>query len=424
MTEQQPAAYQSSPTVITPTPTGNEEKIKSDNTTEQAKAENAQKFLLDPKKYDEIKSVSNQRYEKIYKAYYKFPEKQEFDNIIRVACFNAIRGTKDSSKYSTIRSILPVLDLIGLIIQVYKTEQKANINEAAVRVYNDFINKLKTSVGAPMEYQPDSAWAKDVKADHYDDQQKVNIGNIVLNSPELQSQNIYFVIFKLLEIRRQGKSGNIDLSKIPSSKKFIENILLNPNSYIEGRLPIPGDDIRSLYNDVTPQLILDVAKKAYELFIQQTESNLGSKDAFGSPVQEKEAYKLFLNNQIDWNKYKSVENASFDVSFEHFYKNLVCEQELKSAVEVAMDKTTPSETEKGQDKSSKIFDTSKNKFPYTLKNLIAHKTEVPQAGNLYNSLEKLANYIREGAKRDIHGMLSGATQLAKGLSLGVKNMGT
>ena len=427
MTEQQPAAYQSSPTVITPTPTGNEEKIKSDNTTEQAKAENAQKFLLDPKKYDEIKSVSDQRYEKIYKAYYKFPEKQEFDNIIRVACFNAIRGTKDSSKYPTIRSVFPVLDLVGLITQVYKTEQKATISEASMRIYGDFINKLKTSVGAPMEYQPDSTWGKDVKADHYEDQQKINIGSIVLDSPDLQTQNLYFVIMKLLEIRRKGKSGTVDLTKIPPTKNFIDKILLSPNSYIRGKLPTPGDDIKALYNDVSPQLILDVARKVYELFIQQVESNLGSKEALKSPIEEEQAYKLFLNNQIVWDKYKTLQNDSFEHSYQSLSKQMLNELDYTNPDRVLGNhnqNTKPEEQSDNVEPESKVFDTSKNKFPYTLKNLIAHKTEVPQAGNLYNSLEKLANYIREGAKRDIHGMLSGATQLAKGLSLGVKNMGT
>ena len=419
---------QTPPLVTAPTPIGNEEKIKSEDNSEQTKAENAQKFLLDPKKYEEIKITSNQRYEKVYKSYYKFPEKPEYDNLIRVACFNAIRGTKDSSKYPTIRSVFPVLDLVGLITQVYKTEQKATITEASMRVYGDFIIKLKTSVGAPMEYQPDSTWGKDVKMDHYEDQQKINIGSVVLNSPELQSQSLYFVIMKLLEIRRKGKSGTIDLTKIPPTKNFIDKILFSPDSFIRGKLPTPGDDIKALYNDVSPQLILDVAKKAYELFIQQVESNLGNKKAFKSSIEEEQAYKLFLTNQIVWDKYKTLQNDSFKQSYENLFDQMLNEYDYTDASRVLGDRynqdTEVNDSLTVAKPESKIFDTEKIKFPYTLKNLIAYKADVPQANNLYNSLEKLANYIREGTKRDIRGMLSGATQLAKGLSLGVKSMGT
>jgi hypothetical protein len=406
---------QPTPVAIAPTPIGNEEKIKADDNSEQIKAENTQKFLLDPKKYDEIKTTSNQRYEKVYKSYYKFPEKQEYDNLIRVACFNAIRGTKDSSKYPTIRSIFPVLDLVGLITQVYKTEQKATINEASMLVYNNFINKLKASIGAPMEYQPDSTWGKDVKASHYEDQQKINIGNIVLNSPELQSQSLYFVIMKLLEIRRKGKSGTIDLTKIPPTEDFINKILLNPDSFIRGKLPTPGDDIKALYNDISPQLILDVAKKVYELFVQQVESNLGNKEAFKSPIEERQAYKLFLNNQIIWDKYKTAQINSFEESYGNLYTQMLNEYNQDDKANDSSNNDKP---------KSKIFDTEKTKFPYTLKNIIANKAENPQTNNLYNSLEKLANYIREGTKRDIHGILSGATQLAQAAMLGTKMAGT
>ena len=193
---------------------------------------------------------------------------------------------------------------------------------------------------------------------------------------------------------------------------MLDKILLNPDSFIRGKLPTPGDDIKALYNDVSSQLILDVAKKAYELFVQQVESNLGNKEAFKSPIEEHQAYKLFLNNQIVWDKYKTMQNDSFEQSYENLYTQMLNEYDKVN------------EPPDNVDPKSKIFNIEKNKFPYTLKNIIAYKAENPQTNNLYNSLEKLANYIREGTKRDIHGMFSGAAQLAKGLSLGVKNMGT
>lgn len=405
----QVSPYQTTNPAVPSAPIGNEQKTKSNqNETEEAKAGSIQQFLTDPKKYDSIKIVFNNRYDTTYKSFYKFPEKMEYDNIIRTASFNAIRGTKDSSKYQNIRSIFPLLDLVGLLTQVYKIEQKPTLVKASLDVYNDFINKLEASKGSPLEYQPNSVWAKDVKLDHFNDQDKLNFGGIVLNSPDFGPQSLYFVILKLLEIRRKGMSGILDLKKIPPSKNFIDSILFDPNSYITGKLPIPGNDIKALYNDVSPQLILDVARKAYELFKQQMESKLGNDKALQN-IQEREAFKLFLTNQVDWNKYKSIENASIDISFNELYKSVLNEQEPINAEE---------------SKSNDFFDTTKTLFPYRLENIIKHKNDVPQAGNLCTSLERLANFIREKAKLNVAGILQGTAQLAKGLSFGAKAMGT
>ena len=391
---------------LSETPTSPKLDKQKNETQEEQGVKTIRDFLN--KKKDNIVDTFNGKFEKFSpdsSSKYKFPE-SAFSGIIDIGIFNAIRGTKDSSKFEeTIKYVFPLLDLIGLLVDAKRSN--VEFDEA----YEIFIVNLKGYTGNPLEYQPKSEWGKQVKQDYYNKQTKLDVGKIVLSSSELQNKSIYFVILKLLEFRRTGKSGELDLEKIPESKTFIDKLLFDPNSYISGKLPVPAQDIKALYNDMSPSLILDVAIKAYNLFTQQAKTYAPNLDE----NQYKEVFKLFMDNNVDWGKYNSAstqsrvlqqsqQNASFDSTLELLYKTLL--------------------TEENETTTLKPFEGDKT---YVLKNIQRNSKAVPQAGKLYESLETLANYIRVEAKKDVVGavskVLSGAEQLAKGLSLGVPTMG-
>lgn len=394
---------------------------------ETVTANNASSFLL--QKYNKLAQDYNDKYKTNYN--FVFPSEEDYKGLVYSATQAAVRTVKDSDRYPNIKQMFPVLDLVGLVTQsYYKGAQDAS--KTAESRYEDFVRKLKASPGAPLEYEPMSPWAKAVKEDYFSGKQKIDIGKLRLESPELQNQSIYFVVQKLFQVRMTGKANILDLSdsNIPKkSQQFIDQFLFNPNAFISGQKPIPEQQIKALYNDVSPSLILEIARNAYEFFVQQADVNAGGiKNLKGTTGASVDAFKMFLNNKIDWQLLKTNQTqqpapnlqTSGLTTFSKLVHKLLAEANSSwgdKAVSQMKTQTAPSKPNPFMDENGKAN--------YNLQNIIKHKAEVPAANNLYNSLSKLADYLRKQSEGMNWGRIfDAASKIAQGLSMGVPTVGS
>ena len=413
-------------------------------------ANNAAGFLL--KLYPKISQDYKQKYNNYEQFRNAFPSEQDYKAFIYNAANAAVRTVKDSDRYTNIRDLYPVLDLVGLVVQNFSKAMGGN-EQKAEAVYTEFINKLKASKGAPIEYEPISPWAKSVKDDFFAGRQKIDLGKLRLESPEFKNQSLYFVIQKLFQLRLIGRSGilKLDDPNIPTkSQKFVDKFLFDTNSYISGTKPVPEQGIKDLYNDVSPNLLLEIAKNAYAFFEQQADVNVGGVGALEG--KKNEAFKLFLTNKIDWGLYKAnstvppplpkpqpatlppgappppgtLQTAGL-TTFNSLAKRIL--NEMVSGTGMAGLKATTQKNqsqepkeETSEEKPQPFLDKN-GKSDYSLENLIVHKAQVPAANNLYNSLVKLSDFLRKETQADWKGVFAATAQIAQALSFGVPTQG-
>ena len=387
---------------------------------------------------------------------FPFLTEEEFYDMAYNAANSVVRATKDSDKYPKIVNSYPLLDLFALLSNELKKGSQGN-KETAKSILDSFVERLLDSNNPkiPLEYHPTNTWAKSVRED-YVSETKQEIGKARLDTIN-PNYGIYATILQLLAIRRNAAKLKIPVDKLPPANEFVKKIFFDPQVYVKGQKTLPSDDrLKLLYNDTSANLLLRIAMSAYALFKQQLNVTIGEENV----RDEGKAYAEFLGDgtttpkrPMNWNGHSKEEKtttteptpvtrivSSFDNSLELLHKEIVNETELKTAAEIATGRfsspekvsTEPKpESEEKDQKLPTIMPPFKNKqgsYEYTLGNINKFKTEVPAAKNLYNQLLNLANYIQQEAmKPDWYersvGAMSGATQIAKGLSLGVPTMG-
>lgn len=397
--------------------------LHEDENAQEQVATSAIGFLTS--KYRDVQKEYAQKYANYEQFRSAFPDEQNYKALIYNAANAAVRTVQDSDRYSNIRDIFPILDLVGLVVQSYGRESGPNKPQLAETGYNDFINRLKAAKGAPLEYEPMSPWAKKVKEDFFSGKQKLDLGKTRLEAPEFQNQSLYFVIQKLFEMRLKGRSNilKLDNDSPIKSQKFVDLFLFDSRSYINGVKPVPEQRIKDLYNDISPSLILEVAKNAYDFFEQQADVNLGGMESLKS--KENEAFRLFLANKLDWGLYKTnTQEPSLQTNSLTIFSNLTNKllSELNSNLGDAATNQMKPKRQNPTEKPDPFVDEN-GKSNYSLGKIVANRSQVPAANNLYNSLVKLADYVRKQAENDWKGLFNALAQMAQALSFGVPNLG-
>ena len=381
-------------------------------------ANSASSFLLG--KYSNLAQNYTDKYTQAYN--FAFPVEDQYKSLIYTAANSAVRSVKDSDRYPDIKAVFPILDLVGLTTQEFRRGQASQqSNKDAERQYEDFIRRMKASPGAPLEFDALSPWAKMVKTDYFGDKQKIDIGKLRLEAPEFQQQSLYAVIQKLFQLRLLTKQNILNLndpSIPPKSQKFIDQFLFDPNSYLSGQKPIPEKQIKALYDDTTAKLILEVSKNTYEFFAQQADINIGGTQSLGP--KQAEAYKQFLNNNINWDLYKAQEtntqasNSTLQTSSLTTYSSQI----NKMLNEISGLATNPKEI---QAQKPNPFEGEK---AYTLGRVISGKAQVPAANNLYSSLVKLADYLRKETEANWKGVFDALKTIGQALGdFGIPDVG-
>lgn len=391
-----------------------QEENKTPDQIADSTAKSISEFLKE--KHSDLKT----KFSDVFKDYFDsqvgiFPDITTFEKLIYTVTKNSIRDTENIGSFENdIASVFPLVDLIALSKQGY-TDAGAKQKQAALQTtYNSFLTRLdefkKTNQKMPLEFPSISPWASSVRNRYHEKQGKVDVGQIKLENSELQNKSIRDAVMVLLEHRRKSK---IKLFKkeiaIGSAANDINKILENPDNYIQGSISFPDKKINLLYAGVAPDLILNVAKNAQLLFVQQTKEKELTKEEI-TP----ELYKNLLDNnakdQFNPQRRKVLSNikqseqarqsSNYRKVGESFEKALFCVLE-------------------------QISDKSFLAGTYTIKDIQNYSKAVPQAQQLYNSLKALADHIRTEAEQiDWSKMASGAAQLAKGISsLGGPEMG-
>tara|TARA_R110000868_G_scaffold103681_18_gene285396 strand:- start:1345 stop:2712 length:1368 start_codon:yes stop_codon:yes gene_type:complete len=412
----------------------------------EALATNVRMFF-DPEtenRYSGLKAAFEAKYKGI-----DFPNQDEFKAIVSKAANNSIRDTKKPESFPNIRQTYPLLDLVSRVKIAY-TDNKDNNKavEEANKIYTNFLQKIKLSTGEPIDFEATDPWAKSVK-DEYFKTGKQDVGELALD--KYLDKSIMFIVLKLLEVRRKdlsakilAKRKNVDPNKIPNALPFVEDLILHPEKYAGGNVPVP-DKLRALYDQVTARDLVNLGKLAKNFFTSEARKRNLTEENFDT----ESGYKAFLNNAslengvFDWNKFKTQQEVTpsnqptsenFNLLFNRLC-SLLSEKNSKQrrndrrqqqrqipspkpsqlppgAPPPPADKTPNNNVEQEQNEEVPPTDV---KNGYTLGN-IKQMTQSAEAKALYAALKQFADYIRMGMKRDVIGAVKSATGAMKALS--------
>lgn len=275
-----------------------------------------------------------------------------------------------------------VLDLSGVNIeQAVMTGHASNFKVACDT------NNPGTNLHPLFGYVPSSA-----KATAYQRPLQKKISNTQIgrmNLAQFDNFSIKKALYGILEIRKKIRQSVIKNKQIPDSIKWVDSILNKPEMY-SGRIQIPNE-FKVLYDRVSAQQLIEIADTLHDFFESEKASAEASRGATLSTAPN------------------AIENT-----FMHFISN----QNVAPGANYAFTtRATPTGFESPN--------LSGMKGGYIIKNI--KKINTPQAKEVVNELTKLANFINEGEPttrtEKISKLLSGATEIAKGLSLGVPTMG-
>lgn len=383
---------------------------KDQNKTQEQIEEELAKNLIEffRNKHQPLQTKFNEVFNDYYTSQLgSFPDLLSFEKLVYTVTKNSIRDTENVGSFENdIPSLFPLIDLIAVVKQTETSTKGSPTDKQKVyeTAYSSFVKRLdefkKTNKKTPLEFPSISPWASSVKNRYYEKLGKVDIGKMKIESSELQNKSIRDAVMILLEHRRKSK---IKLFKkeinIGSAAKEINSILEEPDNYIEGQISFPDKKINLLYSGATPDLLLSVGKNARLLFTQQVKEKELTKQQI-TP----ELYKNFLDNKV-----------SEVLSVRQSEPNTQRRENVGESFQTALHSVL-----------EQLSDASFSTGSYTIRDL--QTSSVPEAQQLYKSLKSLADYIRTEAEqiewsKKISGALSGATQIAKGLSLGVPTMG-
>lgn len=201
---------------------------------------------------------------------------------------------------------------------------------------------------------------------------KMVIGRLALEN--FYDFSIKRAIYGLLEGHRKLKLSIFrGKDQTPSSIKYVDDILLNPNKYAAGKTQIPAQ-FKALYDNVSVKELVSIAVTATKLF-------------------NSEATRLSVTHP--------------KTTLDNFISNEPLDKDKKFVFVNEPPSTSPTNI---------LADPTPGENGYTIANI--KKLNTPQSRELIKELEEFGNYIKEGEPKDWAGAISGATQVAKGLSLG------
>lgn len=294
------AQSQTQPGTTTPEEGNKEQK------PDEEKIKSIQQFFT-PQVYNELKAAFENKPE-YKKLELKFPTEDEFKNIVYAASNNSIRNTKDPTDFPDLAIVYPVLDLIAQI----KTNLKSNQPNEVKGTFTKFLDRLKKSQGAPLDYVPVDPWALSVKQEYFT-RDKAELGELALQKHN--DKSIMGTILSLLSARRKqvvkkmtvkrDVSKNIDPNKIPNALNFVKDLIVHPEKYAGGNVPIPPK-LAALYDVDSARELLNIGRLAKAFFV----SEAGKVQPPVSDDRMNEAYEAFLNNDpqkdknFDWSPYQ------------------------------------------------------------------------------------------------------------------------
>lgn len=214
-------------------------------------------------------------------------------------------------------------------------------------------------------------------------QLRKKISNNIIGKMSLETFNNFSIkraFYGLLEARKKTRKAVLNKDNTPTSNKFVDDILKNPDAYTNIK-QVPAE-VASLYNRVDSVQLIEIADEMRSFF----HSELVKFGIDIKPDPKKTTIDQFISNEL---------LPGVDVfTFVHPTSGNI-----------------PAVPPNGPGKGG-----------YTIENI--KKLNTSASKSLIAELEQFASFISEGEPRNWTGVVQGIGQVAKGMSFGAKAMGT
>lgn len=425
------------------------ETAPTGNTSENAKTKEDAKIKED---VAEAKSVSDFLIAKktdllaIWKEYYKDYNAQETrykeptqENISEILVrVNQISRkpllVKDVENY--IRPLFPLLDLI-IYLRDPQEKRQGVTNEQKYKAWEQSLRKLPKP-HMPIKFNAMSTVAKNLRRDYLVAAAYTDLGaNFLASNPD---KSIWFIIMKMLEVRKKNRIREVDLTKAPNTVNWVNELLYHPEKYGGGGKKV-SSNLRAVYEEITAEKLLGVAFAVKNLFESEAIRVGGAADSDqlkSRPLYEKALIGFYNNQPVQsgqfvWESFKLNESQLF--AFSDTYKNLldeVTDPAIYSKVINAVNKSAAAR------KSSKFGSTDQTQplnqedpsinidltGGYTIGNILkmSKNAEFGEAAAVYKLLQNFADYVREEEPKDLVRKLQATASGLKSVesALGIK----
>lgn len=372
------------------------------------------------------------------------PAEAEFQTYFKIITSKNPRGGVKPKDFPNLSEWFPVYDLLCLFVTNYNSSWVPPAGgftspSPSDAFYASWETHFKSNRGStPLEYIPMTPEGRIMKAAFAD---TVNLGQLRVET--IGDNNSFFASASyLIDIRRKASAQvwpkAINKLFDTDGKKVIQDIMFNPTKVITGTYEI-DKKLETIFDFGITRNLVDISLGFYKVFTKEIDTVLEQflnginassmtrtsppkniKDHFTANKQkaanillaDPELYKLYMGN------ISKTEADAFD------YKPYILKAySLTPAmfgtiplVAYSFPSTPYFKAEKDPTKTKDFI------YEYNFANLkAASKGDYTEAKELYQDFIELGTYIKEKAKKDI---LGGATQIAKALSFGTKNMGT
>lgn len=261
----------------------NNQQAVGNNQNQQATRENWEMFFNTNK--NDLKSVYDTKFTNIGIS---FPEDSTTTTLIQAVHNHASRDSGlNAVGKENVKRYFPIVDLLARLYDKSVEDKEANKNPNSdfKQVLDQFKKDLNQFRGIPSDFPPKSMMGKRL-IDQFN-KSLPDLGTITLDKEPYPTNSIWFAVMTLLAARKKYRSNKIDLTKVPSSEKYVEDLIINFEKYAGGTNLVPRQ-FQSLYGDnITPQELVNIGKLAND-------------------YMEREAERLFFDYELDKSKKKQA----------------------------------------------------------------------------------------------------------------------
>jgi hypothetical protein len=409
-------------------------------------------FLLETQKHDEIFNhhIKGTRYGEIagtlktkYGTTLAIPPEADFALFLRLISQKSPRGGANAKDFPNLAEWFPAFDLLCLFNSEHSSWAPPDDATKSQATFNAWKLQVQNYGGSvPLEYTPMSPEARIVKSSLNKD---INLGQLRVES--IKDDFPFFEAASyLINVRREVASNAWpkSITKLfdTDGKKIIMDIMYNPKKIITGTYKI-DKKLEAIFDFGITRSLVSMSLAFYNMFKQElggyvdlyinqinptphlviggikytirdllTEARV---KAINNLTDNAELYKLYMGNP---GQLKSQKFDCLPFIIQTFDAVTVPDSNLHSfnKVSSSLPLLDPKPYFKEDNFPQEFF------FNYKFSNLkAAAQGDYKEAKELYKDFIEMGEYIKQktGGK-----LLDGATQIAKGLTLGVKNMGT
>ena len=291
---------------------GTTQQAAGNDQNQEATKQNWSTFFKDRKNLDQVKLAYNAKFTNIGIA---FPEDNVTTTLIQAVHNHASRDSGlNAVGNENVKKYFPIVDLLARLFDT-STETK-NAKPDFESVLKKFLTELNQFRGIPSDFPPKSMMGKRL-IDQFN-KSLPDIGTITLDKEPYPTNSIWFAVMTLLAARKKYRSNKIDLTKVPSSEKYVEDLIINFEKYAGGTNLVPRQ-FQSLYGDnITPQELVNIGKLAND-YMEREAERLGKEI---DKSKKKQTLLAFIKN-APLIKMSVPTNESF--GFESFFDQIFLE---------------------------------------------------------------------------------------------------